>query len=254
MQLHRLRKSPRAGRRCPVVGPGGLTARLADWGNAGSDPAWPLHRAERTALVELNVPHFVMATDGQAICDAAGISIPAGAVSGLGRARARLHSLDAGRKSPGRSSSSGRTRAPSGASRAVVDACWPGCFPAGGPSSRLGQLRQGSRCGGRNPRRACRAQGLRCGMDRARLARGTRRCRSSSRSVPIYLQRRVRHRGCFSPRTPPSRTPRRRRPSPPRPRSSGFVRFCAAATRCALRACSVSVGASVWDRSCMGSR
>ena len=94
MQLHRLRNHRAMDDGVLWSAQADFAARLADW-EREADPAWPLHRAERTALVELNVPHFVMATDGQEICDAAGISIPAGAVSGLGRARARLHSLDA---------------------------------------------------------------------------------------------------------------------------------------------------------------
>ena len=40
-----------------------FAAQLADWEH-DFDPAWPLQRAERAALVDLNVPHFVMASDG----------------------------------------------------------------------------------------------------------------------------------------------------------------------------------------------
>ncbi len=38
-------------------------ARLADW-ETESDPLWPLQRAERAALLALNVPHFTVPDDG----------------------------------------------------------------------------------------------------------------------------------------------------------------------------------------------
>ncbi|OBG36020.1 type 2 lanthipeptide synthetase LanM family protein [Mycobacterium sp. E3198] len=68
-------------------------AQLADWEH-DVDPAWPLLRAERAAVVTLNVPHFVMAGDGRSIRDADGTSIPQGTTPGLDRARARLRGLD----------------------------------------------------------------------------------------------------------------------------------------------------------------
>ncbi len=68
-------------------------ARLADWDH-DSDPTWPLQRAERAAVVDLNVPHFVMATDGHEIRDAAGASIQVEGASGVDRARARIRGLD----------------------------------------------------------------------------------------------------------------------------------------------------------------
>jgi type 2 lantibiotic biosynthesis protein LanM len=68
-------------------------ARLADWDEA-PDLIWPLQRAERSALVELNVPHFVSPSDGHEICDASGISIHTEATSGMDRARARVQSFD----------------------------------------------------------------------------------------------------------------------------------------------------------------
>ena len=70
-----------------------FAARLADWEH-DFDPAWPLQRAERAAVVDLNVPHFVMVSDGHEIRDAAGTSIPTGATPGLDRVRARVRSLD----------------------------------------------------------------------------------------------------------------------------------------------------------------
>jgi type 2 lantibiotic biosynthesis protein LanM len=68
-------------------------ARLADWDNA-TDPLWPLQRAERAALVSLNVPYFVTPSDGAAICDLEGISAQTAAMPGLVRAATRLQALD----------------------------------------------------------------------------------------------------------------------------------------------------------------
>jgi type 2 lantibiotic biosynthesis protein LanM len=68
-------------------------ARLADW-DTDSDPAWPLQRAERSALVQLNVPHFVSPNDGHTVHDATGISIHTEEIPGLDRARARMQSLN----------------------------------------------------------------------------------------------------------------------------------------------------------------
>jgi type 2 lantibiotic biosynthesis protein LanM len=68
-------------------------ARLADWDKA-TDPLWPLQRAERAALVALNVPYFTTASDGVSICDPSGISAHTAATPGLDRARTRLQTLD----------------------------------------------------------------------------------------------------------------------------------------------------------------
>ena len=68
-------------------------ARLADW-EKDSDPHWLLQRAERAALVTLNVPHFVSPSDGNEIRDATGISIRTEAISGMDRARGRVRSFD----------------------------------------------------------------------------------------------------------------------------------------------------------------
>jgi class II lanthipeptide synthase len=68
-------------------------ARLADWDKT-TDPLWPLQRAERAALVSLNVPYFVTASDGAAISDLGGISAETAAMPGLDRAAARLQTLD----------------------------------------------------------------------------------------------------------------------------------------------------------------
>jgi type 2 lantibiotic biosynthesis protein LanM len=68
-------------------------ARLADW-ERDSDPVWLLQRAERSALVALNVPHFLSPSDSNEIRDETGISIATEAVSGMERARSRVASLD----------------------------------------------------------------------------------------------------------------------------------------------------------------
>jgi type 2 lantibiotic biosynthesis protein LanM len=69
-------------------------ARLAEWDN-DSDLAWPLQRAERSALVALNVPHFVSSSDGDEIRDAAGVAVRTKAASGMDHARTRIRSFDA---------------------------------------------------------------------------------------------------------------------------------------------------------------
>ncbi len=68
-------------------------ARLVDW-EKESDPVWPLQLAERSALVALNVPHFVSPSDGNEIADATGFSIRTEATSGMDRARARVEAFD----------------------------------------------------------------------------------------------------------------------------------------------------------------
>jgi class II lanthipeptide synthase len=68
-------------------------ARLSDW-QSEHNPLWPLQRAERTALVALNVPHFVSPSDGQDIADANGNSVHIALPSGLERARVRFENFD----------------------------------------------------------------------------------------------------------------------------------------------------------------
>jgi type 2 lantibiotic biosynthesis protein LanM len=68
-------------------------SRLVDW-DQDQDPTWPLQRAERSALLQLNVPLFVMPTDGSEISDSAGTTINTSAASGLQRARDRVLRLD----------------------------------------------------------------------------------------------------------------------------------------------------------------
>jgi type 2 lantibiotic biosynthesis protein LanM len=70
-----------------------FVTRLSEW-DKDDDPLWPLYRAERAALLTLNVPHFVMASDGDEVGDTAGIAVRTAATSGFERALARLQNLD----------------------------------------------------------------------------------------------------------------------------------------------------------------
>jgi type 2 lantibiotic biosynthesis protein LanM len=69
-------------------------ARLSEW-DKDSDPLWPLFAAERSALVALNVPHFVTPSDGDEICDLTGTAARTAATPGLKRAVARAENFDA---------------------------------------------------------------------------------------------------------------------------------------------------------------
>lgn len=64
-------------------------ARLTDLDNP-LDEAWPLHRAERDALVDLNVPFFVARSDGVTVCDRNGVAARTLKESGLACARRRI--------------------------------------------------------------------------------------------------------------------------------------------------------------------
>jgi type 2 lantibiotic biosynthesis protein LanM len=68
-------------------------ARLADW-DTSDDPLWPIQRAERAALLTLNIPHFVSETDGNDLKDITGLRMPVSSTDGLARARARFEALD----------------------------------------------------------------------------------------------------------------------------------------------------------------
>jgi type 2 lantibiotic biosynthesis protein LanM len=71
-----------------------FVARLSAW-DKDSEPLWPLVGAERTALVSLNVPHFVTPSDGTDISDITGVTAHTAAVPGLTRAMERAEKLDA---------------------------------------------------------------------------------------------------------------------------------------------------------------
>jgi type 2 lantibiotic biosynthesis protein LanM len=68
-------------------------ARLSDWDEA-SDPTWAFHRAERAALLALNVPHFVLPSDGSEVRDCEGAVTTLTGLSGLDRARERVRNFD----------------------------------------------------------------------------------------------------------------------------------------------------------------
>jgi type 2 lantibiotic biosynthesis protein LanM len=68
-------------------------ARLSDW-DGDSDSNWPFHRAERSALLALNVPHFVLPSDGHVVSDFTGPVTTLTGPSPLDRARDRLRGFD----------------------------------------------------------------------------------------------------------------------------------------------------------------
>ncbi len=70
-----------------------FVARLSDW-ETERDPLWPLQRAERAALLALNVPHFTTPDDGNDVRDLTGVSVRIAAAPGLARARARVQRFD----------------------------------------------------------------------------------------------------------------------------------------------------------------
>jgi type 2 lantibiotic biosynthesis protein LanM len=69
-----------------------FVARLADW-SSEADVSWPLVRAERAAVLELNVPLFVSQSDGNEIWDTTGVSAQMIATSGMARVRSRLENM-----------------------------------------------------------------------------------------------------------------------------------------------------------------
>lgn len=64
-------------------------SRLADW-DTKDDLLWPLQEAERIALVNLNVPHFVSPSDEDLVSAISGHQTSTGATSGLERATERF--------------------------------------------------------------------------------------------------------------------------------------------------------------------
>lgn len=92
MLLHRLRNHQLMNDGVLWSAQADFLARFADPEN-DDDQRWPLQRAERAALLELNVPHFVMRSDGDEICDGAGVATRIEAESGLARARDRIGHL-----------------------------------------------------------------------------------------------------------------------------------------------------------------
>lgn len=66
-----------------------FSSRLADW-DVEDDLLWPLQAAERLALVNLNVPHFISLSDEDSVSAVTGHQTQTGAISGLERATERL--------------------------------------------------------------------------------------------------------------------------------------------------------------------
>ena len=71
-----------------------FVSRLSPW-DKETDPLWPLLRSERTALIALNVPHFVTPCDGEEVYDVTGTRAHTAATPGLPRAIARMVGFDA---------------------------------------------------------------------------------------------------------------------------------------------------------------
>jgi type 2 lantibiotic biosynthesis protein LanM len=67
--------------------------RLMDW-DKPRDPWWPLLKAERASLAELNIPYFTSPSDGNEIADMNGISTHTVGQPGLFRAQSRYERLD----------------------------------------------------------------------------------------------------------------------------------------------------------------
>ncbi len=65
-------------------------SRLADW-DSQDDLLWPLQEAERLALVNLNVPHFVSPSDEDVVSAITGHRTQTGATPGLERATERFN-------------------------------------------------------------------------------------------------------------------------------------------------------------------
>ncbi|GLS22854.1 lanthionine synthetase [Labrys miyagiensis] len=70
-----------------------FVSRFTNWDHA-TDPFWRLHSAERSALLDLNVPYFLTTSDGNQLSDWTGCLVSTQVVSGIDRARRRLEDLD----------------------------------------------------------------------------------------------------------------------------------------------------------------
>ena len=67
-------------------------ARLGDW-DEQTDLLWPLHKSERDALLNLNIPFYLSPSNGHILFDAFGYSITTSAIPGLQRAQKRWETL-----------------------------------------------------------------------------------------------------------------------------------------------------------------
>jgi len=69
-------------------------ARLSDWSNNNDDHLWPLLKAERSELIELNIPYFTVRSDTTEIHSRFGSPLPAKGTCGMDRAMNRMENLD----------------------------------------------------------------------------------------------------------------------------------------------------------------
>ena len=115
-------------------------ARLADW-EKDADPFWPLQRAERSALLALNVPHFVSPSDENEIRDASGYlrARPRRAPGSIARAP-RIQAFDAQeidwQVEVIRENTRSLTKPPD------VAAAWPGKAPANAPDAAVAPAKE----------------------------------------------------------------------------------------------------------------
>lgn len=68
-------------------------ARLMDW-DQPTDPLWPILRAERLSLADLNIPHFISPVDRDQITDKSSVAVSNGSQPGLHRAQGRFVKFD----------------------------------------------------------------------------------------------------------------------------------------------------------------
>lgn len=71
-----------------------FVSRVTDWDKV-EEPLWPLVRAERAALADLNIPYFTSPTDGIEVADWTGDLAVSDVQPGLTHARERFRALDA---------------------------------------------------------------------------------------------------------------------------------------------------------------
>ena len=92
MLLHRLRNHRTMSDGVIWSAQADFIARLSEWDD--EDPLWPLQRAERSALLAMNIPYFAAASDDNDIRDKSGAAVSSKPAPGLDRARSRLRELD----------------------------------------------------------------------------------------------------------------------------------------------------------------
>ncbi len=156
-----------------------------------------LHRAERAALLALNVPHFVTPSDGDEIVRCDRLSRADRGDPRASSARATRCKTSMKRRSPGRSRSSGRTRIRLARRRRTAVATWRRHEDDSGRDvarfSRQDNFHRRSRQDRRRTLAARHSPRTGRGLDRPRLARRFRGL-PARLPRPRSLQRRFRHR------------------------------------------------------------